>query len=542
MHVALRLLKVSSLATSLGLYVPAVIGQKLLGMLRILLFAYLLRGAMDEFGLWGLGLMVFNLVAAVVTLGSNNGLMRYASHFDVRNRLEEFHRRVRWAVLILAVVLTAVAFACSEWITRAAFSSKPDVANRVSFDRQLLVCWLALGNALVVALYHNILGFAMGLRMYRLAAVLEVSFSVAFTVVGIVAMTLVPGSLALLSAHLGVLVAVVFAGAILLRKAVFLLAREGAGRSPGDVQQVLIEPGSEAEDISPPALARGVSDHAGERESSGASHVSIRQVFAFGGVSLVGNLLWQAAVYISFWLVNKEYGHESAGVFAFFLMLAQPIMFLGNAAWTVLFTHVARRWEENRKPEAMLSLQAGYKAVTLSVLAIAVLLKATAPLWQGVLPASLRGGVGVFFGLLLFFQAMNHLSLVTILARLRERPGVVGAIMAAGGAANYVLARWWMGSYGMTGAAWAAGVGVFVAGGALSVVYLALSRTSLRGGTWLAMLLPAILLIPSWGPACAMVVILAVVALTPWIFSPEEKKLFGEFVEVVRERIRKLRS
>ncbi|HUU59918.1 MAG TPA: oligosaccharide flippase family protein, partial [Phycisphaerae bacterium] len=107
-----RLLKVGSIAGSLGVYIPAVAAQKAMGLLRVLIFTYFLSKV--EFGLWGLGMMIFNIAALVVTLGSNNGLVRYVSHYEARGRLQTFYRRARWVILGLGLILTGIGLLGSE--------------------------------------------------------------------------------------------------------------------------------------------------------------------------------------------------------------------------------------------------------------------------------------------------------------------------------------------------------------------------------------------------------------------------------------------
>ncbi len=534
-----RLLGTSSLAASLGLYLPAVICQKALGLLRVLLFAYLLGQV--EYGLWALGMMLFQFAAAMLTLGSNNGLVRYASHFDVQNRLLEFYRRLRWAVLGVGVALTAVAFVGSEPIAYGVFSSRSELA-RVPFDRQLWVCWAALGNGLAVAIYHNLLGFAMGLRMYRFVAALEVSFSVLFTVVGAAALLLVNSSLAVLSAHLAVLVLVLIVGVVLLDAAVRRRSRLGGGAA---AEKVLVEPPSEAEELATAAVTIDVSNG----EATGPQQRgAVRCVFSFGCVSLVGNLFWQAAGYVTFWMVNRRYGTGAAGVFGIFLLLSQPILFLANAAWTVLFTHVARRWEEGKRRMAMMSLETGYKAVTLSVLALAVILKATAPLWVKILPESYRLGLATVGGLLMYFRVVNHLTLPVIVAKLRERPSVIALTGAVGAATIGLLAWWWMpqsqstGCVGYVQAARASGVGMYVGGGLVAVTYLLLARVRLRFGTWLVLALPAVLLLPDLAAAGVLACVLAATVLTKWIFTRGEKRLLRQFAEATVQLVRRKRA
>ena len=95
-----RLLKVGSIAESMGVYLPAMILQKAVGLLRVVLLVYLLSDAPGEYGLWGIGVMVFTVAAPLLTLGASQGLIRYVSFYEARQRLTEFYRRVRQSIAV----------------------------------------------------------------------------------------------------------------------------------------------------------------------------------------------------------------------------------------------------------------------------------------------------------------------------------------------------------------------------------------------------------------------------------------------------------
>jgi len=550
-----RLLQPSSLAASLSLYVPAVVAQKAIGLARGVVLTYLLARA--QYGLLGVGMMLFHLAAPLVTLGSNNALVRYASHYELAGRLEAFVRRVRWAVPAVALTLTAAALAAAGPITRLLLATGEHLGApadaAVAYRARLHVCVAALANALVMALYHNLLGLAMGLRLYRLVALLELAFSAVFTAVVVAVLAAEPTALAALAAHGAVLTGVLAVGTALLHAAVRqrrpvrkppLSSGGPAGVGPADAGG-FPRATSGSESMGPDMAAPALGGSPAEAAAPPAAGM-LRRVFRFGTAMMVGNLLLLAATYVSFYLVHRRYGPAPAGVFAVFLTLAQPVLLLGNAAWTVLYTHVARRWEARKRRAALLSLQTGYKAVTLALLALAVLLRATAPLWVRVLDARYEAGLVLLPGLLLLFQTMSGLSLLTIIARLRERPAAIAAALLAGAAVNALLARAWMPAgrpwAGMEAAAWAGGVGLYAGGMAVAAAYLLLARVPLRPGTWLVLLSPAMLALPV-GPAAAAIGALLLLAFaTPLVFARPEKRLLRQFVVEAGRRARAARQ
>lgn len=531
-----RLLKVGSMADSLGVYVPAMFFQKALSLTRVLLFTYLL--AKVQFGLWGLGMMVFNIAAAVMTLGSSQGLTRYVSFYEVRGRLREFYRRIRWGVLGLGVALLAVSLACGKLITSLVITSQEPTADLTAAN-QLHVCWAALANGLMLALYGNLLGFLLGMRAYRLVSFIEVVFSVLFTASGAVAILVAPTAMSLLVAHLVSILAASIAGLALLEMA---LRRMGTAKAAPEVrtdrEEIVMDASAQTEEITGgmPKAAAPAQVPAGREDDFFA------RVLRFGLVSLLGGLLWHVLGYVSFWITNQREGTAEGGVFFAFLSLGQLILFVANAVWAVVFSHVARWWERKGPDSAMLVLQAAYKAIALALLGLTIAAYLAAPLWVRILPAGYRHGQLLLGGLLLFFQTAAHLALMTILAKLYKRPVVIALAAVASGAGNVLLAAWLMGkfTYAPEGAAWAAGIGTYLGAGVVTVAYFMVARVSLSKSSYLVMATPALLLLPPWAAAAAWAGVCAAGVLTPWLFAREEKELIGQSIRKLLGPIRRI--
>ena len=129
-----RLLKVGTMTDSLGVYVPAMALQRIIGLVRVVVFMHLLA-SVGEYGLWALGVMIFDLGGQVITLGSNHGVTRYVSFYEARGQLRAFYRRMRWLIPCVCLVLTALAFLGSDVITSVAFVHRK-VGAGVGFDQQ----------------------------------------------------------------------------------------------------------------------------------------------------------------------------------------------------------------------------------------------------------------------------------------------------------------------------------------------------------------------------------------------------------------------
>ena len=99
----------------------------------------------------------------------------------------------------------------------------------------------------------------------------------------------------------------------------------------------------------------------------------------------------------------------------------------------------------------------------------------------------------------------------------------------AGGACNYLLARWWMVDFGPTGIAWAGGIGTYLGCGAVAIAYFIISRTRLNGSTYFALAWPVLLVLPlcgqDWILPAVWTAVLVVALTTSWFFTKRQKKL-----------------
>ncbi len=521
MRVHLRLLKVGSMTESLGVYVPAMMVQKALGLARVLIFAHLVTQA--EYGLWGMAVMIFLVAAPVATLGANHGLVRYVALYEARRQLRAFCRRVQGRCVIVALAATVVAMAASRWITDWVIVSGGAGADAAfTYRYQLYVCLAALANVLAGALYHDMLSFMFGMRAYRLASAAELTFSVTFTIFGVAAVAFWPSALTLLGAHFLAQVIVLTAGTVALQAA--LARAEGYKPTGGEWAPGEADAGA-GEAAVPPSEALG------RVEGTGLDGAFSR-VLRFGFVAMIGNILWLIAQHVSFWLTNYYQGKATAGVFSAMLQLSQGVLLISNSAFAVVFAHTARRYEGPDRAKAMTLMETAYKAMTVVMMALTATIYVSAPLWVRALPAEYHVGVMLVGGMLMFFQSVSNLSLLTTVARLRERPIVIAMAALAGGAVNVALALWWMPrwDYAPAGAAWAAGVGMLAGGTGVAIGYFLLAGVRLRAATYALMACPLLLLLPAWAAAAAWAAAIVAALATPVLFNAHEKRLLAHVV------------
>lgn len=502
-----RLTKVGSMTDAMGVYVTAMLFQKGLGLARVWLFAFLMRETPAQYGLWGVGMMIFTLAGRLLNMGANQGVGRYVSYYEARGRLEAFYRRIRWCIVALVAVTAAAAFAASDLVREYVVVSRGDAGT---YAEQINICWLALANAAVMALYHCLLAFLAGMRTYSLLSAMEVLFSVLLTVLGLGALAIERSAAAVLLAHLAAVSISTVVGALLLHIAVVRAAS------------------------------------AGPRTGDGAAG-AFAHVLGFGVVAMAATMIWSAAQFVGFYITNRWFGKERAAPFMLMMQLAQPVLFLANAAWAVLFSHVARRWEGRERQAAALQLQTAYKAVAMGTMTLTVALYATSGLWMRLLPDQYAGGQVLLGGLFLLFQAMTQLSIVTMFAKLHERPMVTGVVALAAVALNVVLAlRWMADGSGAAAVSWAGGVGMYAGGGLVAVVYLLASRTRLQLSTYFVLAAPALLvlplLLPVWVMAAVWAVVMAAAVTTPWLFDDLQKRSVATALARLAGNLRRMLS
>ncbi|MCE5278806.1 MAG: hypothetical protein ABFD92_02665 [Planctomycetaceae bacterium] len=516
-----RLFRVGRIADSLGVYLPSMLFQRGLGLLRTLLFMYMIPAV--QFNFWFAGSMIFDLGSQIIALGANHGLTRYVSLHEAQGQLQTFYRRVRLTVAISCLVAAAAAMGALDFITEHTLLPAGALAGDHPYERW--VCAAALVNALLLALYLNMLGFMYGLRTYRLIAATETFSGVLFLLLALGALTLWRSGLAILIAHAASVAVAVAVGTLMLNAAVRRLAPAAARLAPRD-PEVVLDPISVEDE---PEVA--VASPSAKRPQAPSRAGSLWQLYQFGAIILAGNLLWRVLTYLSYRITNKHYGGDVSAIFGGLLRFTQSIEFLATAVFMVVFTHVVKRWQEDRRDIAMSVLQVSYKTVGLAVGTVAVVAYVSAPMWVRILPAAYQQDSALLVGgqLLFFFSAAN-LSLLNMVARLHERPLVPMLMAATAGAINLLLGFYWVTladgpTQGAIRAAWAMGVAMFGGGLLVAVPYLLISRSRLELSMYVILASPVVLLLPQLTAGPVWIGLLLVVIFTGWIISDQQKRL-----------------
>jgi O-antigen/teichoic acid export membrane protein len=496
---------IGSVTESVGVYVAAKITQKCIGLVRVVIMAWMLASVPVQYGLVGAATALMGVLTVVVSLGGNHGMVRYASQFFARGQLRALAGRSLVWLAAGTLLAGAGAMVASPAITTHLLVSR-EGGEAVGRGALLWLSWACIANAVLEANYRNLLGLLNGLRAYRLIAALELAFATMFTLSAAGALALSRTVLAVLLAH-GVCVSVMI-----------VLASVATGA------------------LVPRLQAAGASPDEEEQSPEGTGIATAGRLVRYGWPLVVSGLLGLVLQYASFYLVYRRFGQARAGVLWFFVQVSQLVLFIAQAAWAVVLTHVIARWEQGRRVEAMALLRLASKGLSLVLTSVAVAMYVSSPLWTSVLPGRFREGGAYLPGLLMFFQMLSNIAAVNVLARVHERPIVSPILSGAALVANVLLAWWWMGPLGPVGASWAAGTAMVGVGAVLGGGYLLLSRARLGWAAGGLMMSPMVLLAPRW----LAVLLWAGVLVVAWrggVLSAGERKTLSQLWNRLARRL-----
>lgn len=484
--------------------------QRGMGLLRIAILTWLM--AREQYALLGLGIMLINIAGPIMTLGANSSLERYVNVYEAAGRLGELYRKMCIWLTAIGLFAFAGAMCASGLITKWVLMAGEPVAG-VDWNHHLMICWLALANGLLLAFYTNIIAFLRGLRAYRMVSVLEIMFGLSFTILAVVLLLVRSSALIVLVAH-----AVSLAGTLAFGMCMLHLYFRGV--------------------TMPPAGAVSVDPEGPE----GAKSAMLRRMAAFGFVSLIGTVLWIVNQHISFFMATWYLSKDQAGVFYPFLRLGQPVLLLAQAAWTVVFVHVAKRWESGHRIVANGVMETSYKGLVIALVTLGVMIHATSQWWVLVLKPEYREGRLLVGPLMMSFQVVANMAILAMTAKLHERPSLIVLAGLAGGLANWCLAAWWVGPGGLYGVACAAGVGQFIGVGIVSVIYLRVVRPAVSWTTIAVQMTPLVLLLPGYAAVGLWAVLCVLFWQTGLVFQGHEKRLLVAGAQTMLKRARRKRT
>jgi len=388
--------------------------SRLVGFVRTAALAWMIPQA--EFGLFGVALLIVNVLLPVCTGGLYEGVMRHVPFHESSGTLRRFLIKTSaWLLGILAGATTILFFAAepcgSFFFSEAASPATVDRGiSAVSGSpsgllRASLVCVVGLG------VYQTLLGWFKGLRMFRALAAAEVVSSVLFA------------GLALGAAYQGFTSAramiFAYAGACAVTVVVFapgLITRLGAGRAESNQGPDRIEP-----------------DQSTELRSPGVRSYRLVSYSAWAAGTA---LAWHAMSYYPMWYLLKVSNGTTVGAFHAVRTITQLTQVGAAMLTAVVAAHVTRVWEHRGRDAAMPRLDLLTKAVLILLLIGATVLSMLRPLIMRLFPASFASGAVAYDALLMFFLLVGVVGLVAVRLNLVEKPRLVLAAWLVGAVVN----------------------------------------------------------------------------------------------------------
>lgn len=402
--------RADSIGVSLGASSVAAAGSRLIGLARGVALAWLIPQA--EFGLFGIALLVVNVLLPICSAGLYEGVTRYAPYHESAGTLRRFAVRSGCLVVGLAAVATAVLALLAGPVSSTLFSAtafagadgsaSTDAAGLHSLTRASLACVLSL------AVYQTFLGLLKGLRMFRALSAVELTTACLFT----------------LSALLGAFGGFVTARALIITYALSCVAAVMIF-SPGLVVRL---------SKTTPSQGRGA--QAGSARP--ASRLLTYSLWAAGTA-----ILWHALSYYPMWYLLKVSDNETVGTFHAVRLITQFIHIAAMMLTAIVAANVTRLWEHNGRDIAVRRLNLLTRTSVLVFIFAATILALLRPLALRLFPAAFASGVEAYDPLVLFFLLVGVVGLVAVRFNLLEKPrlaclawlvGVVVNILA-----SYVL-------------------------------------------------------------------------------------------------------
>ena len=476
------LFNADSLPGNLGLYSLATILFRSVSLLRMVILTWLLGPAM--FGLVSLGLAFINIGWSVVLLGAPSALERYIPLHQNNGQLRPFLRRLLPICIAIAALGTILLAFNIRPLSSLIFSRAADSTQQTyqaDLPKLTAACLAALFAS---SCFNTLISCLKGLRFFRAVAVLESSQSVLFTLLAVLLLLGHRHPFIVFSAQ-----AVTF---IILAVTVGSLLLSHLRRCPDQ-----------------------------NKPLDSSSYLYRFTAFAFWG--LPGTITWTILLAFPLWYLNRTFGPDIAGTYAAYFTLLNAVFFLSMPFWSVMNIHTVRRWVRAEYDQAKATVELAFRAFSLSLLFVCLLLTLCAPLLRLLFPAGFASGASYVRFLCVPPLLAANFGLIHLLAALLEKPSLRVLALAFGTVIVLMTGLFLIPQYGITGAALAGALGLGSATVA-GLFLLLLRRCTVSLPTHLVLACPALLLIPNrLLMIIAFGLLLTLVVFTPLFFAAPEK-------------------
>jgi len=401
-----NLYRADSIGVSLGASSVAAAGSRIIGLARGIALAWLIPQA--EFGLYGVALLIINVLLPVCSGGLYEGVMRYAPFHESAGTLRRFIIRSGVLVAGIAVLSTAVLAMFTGPVSWALFSTaagtQADLAASLGDASLYGLTRASLACVVSLAAYQVFLGLLKGLRMFRALGAVELTTACLFTL------------LALLGASTGF----VSAQALIVTYALSCV-----------VVVVLFGPGFLIATWRRHEPSDGGIDGTSRRPSSGLLTYSL---WAAGTA-----VLWHALSYYPMWYLLKVSDNETVGTFHAVRLITQFIQIGAVMLTAVVASHVTRLWEHDGREIAAERLNLLTRATLVLLVFGATILAFLRPVALWLFPSAFATGEIAYNPLLLFFLLVGVVGLIAVRFNLLEKPRLVCLAWLVGAVVNIVV-------------------------------------------------------------------------------------------------------
>lgn len=422
-----------SIVTSVGVSGATTVISRLIGLGRGIALTWLIPQA--QFGLFGVALLIINVLLPLCSAGLYEGVARYVPIHEAAGRLRIFIIRSSLLVIGLALAATVMLSLCAEPVGSALFSTArlASATDTLPADAALLAPLMraSLFCALVLAAYHTLLGLLKGLRMFRAHSAAELVTACLFTVL----------ALAAALGGFGTARALVVAYALSCAAGVLIFA-PGLIMAAGPRVKAHAEIGKEAATRSRDATPR---IHRGRGSTSGLLAYSLWMA----GTAV----LWHALSYYPMWYLLKVSDGRTVGTFHAVRIVAQFVQIGAVVLTAVVAANVNRLWEHDGPDAALPRLTLLTKACLVSLIAGATALSLARPVVMRLFPSTFAEGEAAYDPLVLFFLLVGVVGLVAVRLNLLEKPRLVCLAWLAGVVVNVAASYALLGSFAESGPA-----------------------------------------------------------------------------------------
>ncbi|MDI6809218.1 MAG: flippase [Candidatus Eisenbacteria bacterium] len=465
-----------TIAKSLSIVMILAFAQRLIGIVKAILFARLLGP--HNYGIYGLAFNSINLIVTFCGLGIPSSYIRYVTVYEEQGSLKDFLAKTIRIGLGVSFLVGLCFFIFSGTVSRLIYGD-PREKN--------VIMWIGLVVVPLVLAPYISSAFS-GLRVFKRTAVLELSHMVLFCLIGVPLVLLI-----------GRRVESVMAGEFIAISLVVAFFSRSLFKSLSAQNLPVEEKGFH------------------------------RKILRFSVWFVVIPFELMLFNYMDRWFINHKLGSDQVGIYTVAAGFTELALMVGIVIGRVLAPHLSHAWEKGEKEKAMRTMNLAMRLSLMGLFNIAVLLHVLSPILIRLLFGTAYAGAAQVIAVLLIYQILKSLYwIVSIYPSLIEKTRLpllsvtIGVIL--NGFLNYLLIP----RIGILGAA-IAGSGAF-----LVLIALFLFHCSQRGlivesrSILCIIFVPLLALRNDIALVGICVALLTISFFTPLVFTAGEKKLLRE--------------